>query len=132
MVTDTMAVVIGVICGVLAAVPTCALAYWLTYLALSLSEGKKVRIDMHGGYNIGVIRQWIGQECTRLEYRFAGMRITGGEVLAREIAGGRVIITGIDFQAVRNGTQLVLHTRSEGVMRPLTVVGFSGDDDNGT
>lgn len=75
--------------------------------------------------NYEMIRKWIEQESDRLDRIYPGIRVTGGMVRARKI-NGVAMITGVDFDAVRDGVELVIHTESNGGMKNLTVMGFSG------
>ncbi len=83
---------------------------------------------MSEGYSIDTIRTWLRQESDRLDWTYKGIRATGGSVRGRPIAGC-IVITGVDFETERNGTKSVIHTKSNGIMKPVTVTGFSGIDE---
>jgi hypothetical protein len=72
-----------------------------------------------------MVCKWLRRESDRLDRTYPGIRVTGGRVRAMRL-GDVAVLSGVDFEAKRDGVDFIIHARSNGIMKPVTVTGFSG------
>jgi hypothetical protein len=73
---------------------------------------------------------WLQRECARLD-AILGVCITGGTVRVAPVpytGGEYAVISGVDFEAERDGRKFIFKTEGN-FTTPLKVVGFEGYDD---
>jgi hypothetical protein len=73
------------------------------------------------------IEAWLWAQCNKVEQKFPGLHITGGDVIAERIPGlpGYAMIKGVTLTAERDGAPLELQAKAR-YGQPFELVGVDG------